>query len=296
MTYRMSGWRAVTIVLAASTLSACGGGGDSGSPSAPPVPVRPTPASTPTPVAEAPLSASCQRLPPANPTPETCRTEAPTFLADVQDAIETLRREQPGIFDGDKVLNGGAYIVGLIQILDRKGLCADFDGDEMGVTNTSEYNDQFDVLTWKNEVRPAFFEGTCYPSVVPIPRSPLYGVPPGCSLPASREITCGKEARGRYHEDVETTLEEVLRDRPDLFDFSQTSPGTDWPRVRDLTAYHQALVGGLTRKGYCALFDGEEIQVKRTNALSEHYDLNLSDKYVRRGPGAYQSVCYPSAF
>ena len=295
MSFRKPGRRAVTIVLALA-LSGCGGGGDSGSPSVPSVPVTPTPAPTPTPVAEAPLSASCQRLPPANPTPDTCRTEAPTFLGDVLDAIETLRREQPGIFDGDKVLNGGAYIVGLIQILDRKGLCADFDGDELGVTNTSEYNDQFDVLTWKNEVRPAFFEGTCYPSVVPIPRSPLYGVPAGCNLPASREITCGKEAGGRYHDDVETTLDEVLRDKPELFDLSQPSPGTDWPRVRDLAAYHQAIAAGLSKKGYCALFDGEEIQVKRTNAFSEHYDLNLSDKYVRRGPGAYQSICYPAAF
>jgi hypothetical protein len=296
MSFRETGWQAATMVLAALTLSACGGGGDSGSPSVPSVPVTPAPAPTPTPVTGTPLSASCQRLPPADPTPDTCQNEAPTFQDDVLDAIETLRREQPGIFDGDKVLNGGAYIVGLIQVLDRKGLCADFDGDEMGVTNTSEYNDQFDILTGRNEVRPAFFEGTCYPSVVPIPRSPLYGVPAGCSLPASREVACGTEAGGRYQADVEATLDEVLRDRPELFDFSQTSQGTDWPRVRDLAAYHQAIAAGLTKKGYCAFFDGEEIQVKQTNALSEHYDVNLSDKYVRRGPGAYQSVCYPAAF
>jgi hypothetical protein len=296
MRFREPGWRALTIVLAAMTLSVCGGGGKAGSPGGPTVPVAPSPTPTPTPVAEAPLSASCQKLPPASPTPNTCQTEAPTFRADVLDALATLRQEQPEIFDGDRVLNVGAYYVGLIRILDRKGLCADFDGDELGVTNTPDYNDQYDVLTGRNEVRPAFFEGTCYPSVVPIPRSPLYGVPAGCSLSASREIVCGKEAEGRYHDDVETTLDEVLRDKPELFDFSQTSPGTAWPRIRDLAAYHAALVAGLSKKGYCALFDGEEIEVKRTNAFSEHYDLNLADRYVRRGPGSYQSICYPAAF
>ena len=73
----------------------------------------------------------CPRAPRARP---ACPTEAPTFLADVEDAIDTLRGEQPGIFEGNQVLNVGAYYVGLIKILDRKGLCADFDGEELGVT------------------------------------------------------------------------------------------------------------------------------------------------------------------
>ena len=41
---------------------------------------------------------------------------------------------------------------------------------------------------------------------------------------------------------------------------------------------------------------GEEIQVKRTNEFSEHFDINYADVYVRRGPGTYRSSCYPAAF
>jgi hypothetical protein len=297
MSHREPAWRAVTVVLAAITLSVCGGGGNSGSPSAPTVPVTPIPTPTPTiaPTGEPSLSASCQRLPPANPTPNSCRTEEATFLTDVLDAIDTLRREQPGIFDGDNVVNVGAYYVGLIRILDRKGLCADFDGDELGVTNTKDYNDLFDVLTARNEVR-RFFVGTCYPSVVPVSRSPLYPVPAGCSLPASREVACGREPEGQFYDDVSGTLEQLLKEKPELFDFDEHNPGTDWPGIRDLDAYHRSIVDGLVKKGYCALFDGEEIQIKRTNAFTEHYDLNLADRYVRKGPGIYRGSCYPAAF
>jgi len=52
----------------------------------------------------------------------------------------------------------------------------------------------------------------------------------------------------------------------------------------------------LVAKGYCALFDGEEIAVKRTNEFSEQYDVNHSDRYLRTGPGSYRGSCYPAAF
>jgi hypothetical protein len=44
------------------------------------------------------------------------------------------------------------------------------------------------------------------------------------------------------------------------------------------------------------LFDGEEIEVKRTNEFSEHYDVNYADEYIRTGPGIYRGACYPAAF
>jgi len=36
--------------------------------------------------------------------------------------------------------------------------------------------------------------------------------------------------------------------------------------------------------------------VKRTNEFSESFDINYQDKYVRAGPGIYQSACYPAQF
>jgi hypothetical protein len=286
---------AVAVAALGLSIGSCGGGGDSGSGTGPtlPIPATPTPPAAPTP--EPPVSASCAKLPPGNPDPSKCQTEAPTFLADVEDAIRTLRQEQPGIFSGDQILNVGAYYVGLVRVLDRKGLCADFDGEELGVTNTRDYSDVFDVQTARNQVR-QFYVGTCYPALVPLSRGATMPPPAGCSLPSSREIACGREPEGRFYADVSGAIGALLESRPDLFDFGDLNPGTNWPRVKDMSGYHSALVSSLAAKGYCGFFDGEEIQLKRTNELTEHYDVNYSDKYIRTGAGIYRGSCYPAAF
>ena len=57
------------------------------------------------------------------------------------------------------------------------------------------------------------------------------------------------------------------------------------------------MVEVLVTKGYCAKDDGEEIQVKQgSNTLSEQFDINFQDKYVRLGQGIYRASCYPAAF
>ncbi len=153
------------------------------------------------PDARAPGVRQLREAPPGNPDPTKCQTEAPTFLGDVEDAIRTLRQEQPGLFSGDQILNVGAYYVGLVRVLDRKGLCADFDGEELGVTNTRDYSDVFDVQTARDLVR-QYYVGTCYPALVPIQRGRTTPPPAGCALPSSREIACGREPEGRFHGDV----------------------------------------------------------------------------------------------
>ena len=55
-------------------------------------------------------------------------------------------------------------------------------------------------------------------------------------------------------------------------------------------------MNALATKGYCGRFDGEEIQIKRSNELSEHYDINYADRYIRRGTGIFRTSCYPAAF
>ena len=42
--------------------------------------------------------------------------------------------------------------------------------------------------------------------------------------------------------------------------------------------------------------DGEELVVKKVNDFSEHYDIFAGEGYIRRGPGAYRSSCFPAAF
>jgi hypothetical protein len=284
-------WKTAVAALAALTLSVCGGDKKPSTPTQPIV----EPTTTPTPVVptpEPPVSASCAKLP-AGATKYTCRTDAPNFLGEVNDAIDTLEVQQPRIFDGDQVLNVGAYVVGLIKILDAKSICADWDGEELGVARSSNLNDQYDVLTAKSQVR-RYFVGTCWPSVIPVNRRGGAPSPAGCALPPSVEISCGDPA-SRFLDKMLAAIEQVQKDKPELFDFSDRSQ-QGWPRVKDMAAYNRAIIEIFTAQGFCGRFDGEEIAVKRTNEFTEHFDVNYADKYVRKGSGIYRGACYPAAF
>jgi hypothetical protein len=283
--------RRVVVVLSVSlALATCGGGGKDGPPTAPPVPT-PTPIAAPTP--DPPLSASCARLP-LGVADAPCRGGGESFLSEVIDAIQTVKSEHPEYFRGETVLNIPGYYVGLIRALDRQGLCAGYDGEELAVTNSSSFSDQYKVLTSWWEVR-HYYLVTCTPAVVPLARRAPAPSPAGCSLPPSVEVACDRTSP-QFYGDVEAAVDQVLKQKPELFDFDQKAAGTDWPVVKDMTAYHMAVVSALAAKGYCGLFDGEEIQLKRSNELSEHYDVNYADRYIRRGNGIFRTSCYPAAF
>ena len=245
------------------------------------------------PTPEPPLSASCERLP-LGVADAPCRGGSESFLAEVIDAVDTVKGEHPEYFRGEAVVNLPGYYVGLIRALDREGLCAHYDGEELAVTNSSVFSDQYKVLTSWGEVR-HYYLVTCTPAVLPLARRSPAPSPSGCSLPPSVEVACDRTAP-QFYDDVETAVDQVLKQKPELFDFDQKAAGTDWPVVKDMTAYHLAVVNALAAKGYCGLFDGEEIQLKRSNELSEHYDVNYADRYVRRGTGIFRTSCYPAAF
>ena len=282
--------RIAAVVTAALALVSCGGGRNDAAPTVPAVPT-PTPVAGPTP--QPPLSASCERLP-LGAASAPCRGESPSFLREVVDAIGTLQSEHPEYFRGDTVVNLPGYYVGLIRILDREGLCAAYDGEELAVKSSNDFSDQYKVLTSWNEVRRAY-RVTCTPAVFPLARANPAPSPAGCSLPPSSEVACGRTTP-QFLDDVEAAVGQVLRQKPELFDFGRTASGTDWPLVKDMPAYHLAVVNALATKGYCGRFDGEEIQLKRSNETSEHYDVNYADRYVRRGPGIFRTSCYPAAF
>jgi hypothetical protein len=145
MTKSRRAWASFLVVIASVSFGRCGGGGSAG-PTQPPVtlPATPTPAATP--VADPPLSQTCAKLPPGNPN-AACRTEASDYMTIVDRAIRTLQGEQPQLFEGDQVLSTGQYYVGLIKVLDREGICAVFDGEELAVTDRPSSNEQFHVLT-----------------------------------------------------------------------------------------------------------------------------------------------------
>jgi hypothetical protein len=284
-------WKPVAAALAALTLSVCGGDSKPSTPTQPIV--APTSSPTPvTPTPEPPLSASCARLSPGA-TKASCRDDTVHFEGEVDDAIDALKREQPRIFDGDQVIDVGAYVVGVMKELDRKGICGDWDGEELGVARNSNLSDHFDILTARSQVR-RHFVGTCYPSLVPVRHR--RGVPPpaGCPLPSSVEISCG-EPPSRFVDKMLAAIERVIAEKPEIFDFSERSP-QGWPRVKDMQAYFGALIEIFGNDGFCARFDGEEMVVKRTNDFTEHFAVKYQDKYVRKGRGIYRGACYPAAF
>ena len=160
------------------------------------------------------------------------------------------------------------------------------------------YDEQFDRALGEERARfgPVSYRATCSPSAVPIPP----GLPPqqaGCPLAPSREVACGQEPEGKYYGDVEAALSQVLKEKPELFDFTDINPGSDFPAIKDLNAYNKAVVDAMTAKGYCAKHDGEELALKKgSNTFSEQYDVDIAERYIRRGGGIYRVSCYPAAF
>jgi hypothetical protein len=280
-------------LLALLALNVCGSSSSSNGPTTPPV-ATPTPTPIPTPTPVPPLSASCAKLPNGDPN-ASCQPESANFMDEVSGAIDTLQAQHPEIFAGDVVLNVGAYYVGVIRNLDQAGLCGMFDGEELNVKQTNAYSDTYDILTARSEVRRKYL-GTCTPAVFPTPAAPLPPSPPGCNLAPSREVACGRNPEGVYYNDVADAQAQLLAEKPEIFDFTDTVKGTDWPRIVDSQAYRQGIIDNLVKKGYCAMWDGEEFPIKKTNDFSENYDLNYQDVYVRKGPGTYRGSCYPAGF
>jgi hypothetical protein len=287
-------FRSMAVLALALALATCGGGSDDGGGPGPAAPVLPTPAPTPAaPAPEPPLAASCQNLS-ARLVPYFCDARGPSFQRELDDAINELKAQRPDVFDGDQVLNVGAYIVGIIKNLDAQGVCSMFDGEEIAARGPGDFSDQYDVLTSTNRIR-RFYVGTCSPAVFPQPRSAPPPSPAGCNLAPSYEIACG-DPPPQFLDDVTGAIEQLVRDRPEIFDAGTKAAGRDWPAVKDFPAYYQGVIEALSRKGYCGRFDGEEIAVKRTNEFSEQYDINYQDRYIRLGPGIYRGACYPAAF
>jgi hypothetical protein len=300
MFVRQRPFAVVMILTCVALLPACG---KSKSPSASSSPTPPpTAVATPTPVPtpNLPGMASCARVGLGHDGGNKCDQSGPTFQADVEQAVDELRHEQPAIFldtpDGPVVYSPGQFYVGIIQKLDKKGICAGFDSEELQVKTSNDFNDQYALRTSRGLLRtgPSIYRATCFPAAFPTPLPPF---PPsnGCKLASSLELTCTRET-ARYYPDIEASIDDVMKTHPEVFDFTVHATGADWPGVVDFEKYHQYIAQSMIAKGYCSRFDGEEIVAKKSDTFSEHYDVFLGEGFVRRGEGDYRSTCYPAAF
>jgi hypothetical protein len=282
-------------------LAACGGG-SKGVTNTPPVTTTPAVVAPPTttlpPFDPIPGASSCARLGAGR--DGNCRRDAPNFMGDVDAVLDQLIRERSNLFEntggGLRVVSTGQFYVAFLQKLDQRGICAHFDGEEVGLKNSDSFNDQFHMITSDLILRrgESSYRATCFPASFP---GAARGYPPnnGCSLPHSIEITCGRE-RSSHLSVVDDAISQVVREHPEVFDLSGRQPAEGWYKIVNTTAYDNYVVEAIKSRGYCSRHDGEELVVKRENALSEHFDISTSEGNVRRGEGSYRSTCYPAAF
>ena len=146
-------------------------------PTPPPRPTPPPPTSSPVPAPgpSAPPTSSCA-LPPGTGSGENCPYEHPSFLPQVEAAIDQLVRERPGIFNLSDTRGGcdncyfirdsDAYWEGVTQRIQQGGLCATNDGEELAVKNNNNWNDQYDIITGDGHIRRQLgaYRSTCHPA------------------------------------------------------------------------------------------------------------------------------------
>lgn len=296
---------AVSGLALASSFVACGSGDKGGAKSPttpstpPPTSVNPTPAPippTPPPVTGGGTTASCQRLTMGTGSDGTCRnTGNPAYL----DALERAIDSAPGdAVDGSEVIWIGGYFDHIAKTLDQQGICAVQEGDNLFVRAVGDdFNEYFDVLTSGGGVSRRY-TNTCRPPV-PTPQPPVAAVrDPQCKLPASYETICTEDG-GLFSEIMHDAIEAVIaedraRPTPVIFDFNRVLGGSDdgW-KVVDAERYHQGVVDQLHAKGFCAFWDGEDIQVKNSNRFSEHYDIYKAEGYRIQ---LFTATCRDAAF
>jgi hypothetical protein len=151
----------------------------------PPVIVIPVPAPTPTPATPAtpgpgpnpaptPGPQGTCPLPPGS-WNENCSMQAQSFLGRVEAAIDEVIATDPGAFDTSRtrgcancyfVRDPTRYVNRVAQAITKNGVCGYYDGEELAVKNTNNFNDQYDILTSDMFIRRqgGSYRSTCRPA------------------------------------------------------------------------------------------------------------------------------------
>jgi hypothetical protein len=152
----------------------------SGSPTAPPPATPPTTTLAPTPITttttttQPAATVSC-----AKGTVDThCSRGTPSFLAELDEAIDKLVEDSPELFDRNDIAGPREYRVknldlfyeGVIRNVQAQGLCAGFDLKEIQIKRSNEYTDQFDAVLGSGHIRRGLgsYRSTCSPAAFPL--------------------------------------------------------------------------------------------------------------------------------
>lgn len=290
-------------------VTACGSNTSAASPSTPSAAPAPT---TSAPVAPAAptssLPASCRPLPPATGTSAGCRQEASDFLRAVTDAVSAAQgstavdpdtKETYAVVQNGLIQSPTAYLKLIVDALDRQGLCAVYDGEELNVRTSNGYNELFDVITGTGGSWTKYMS-TCSPAT-PIPAivTPP-NLDPECRLAPSKDTYCDR-LPPQYEGDMSSALDELIAQdqklaNPLVFDFGSRAPGTSSGfKVANVPLYFSELRKKMRTRGYCSIQGGDdELLIKKgTNRLSEHWDLLSGEGYSLR---LLAATCHDAAF
>jgi hypothetical protein len=140
----------------------------------------PEPAATPAPdpaptTAPAPPAAKSCSLPAGTGSGTNCPRQSPSYLKEVESAMDQLYREEPDIFDKKRSRGcGECYFLKdpdrfsqrMAELMSQRGLCGHYDGEELAVKGTNSFNDQYDIVTSDMFVRRQLgsYRSTCYPA------------------------------------------------------------------------------------------------------------------------------------
>jgi hypothetical protein len=138
------------------------------------------------------------------------------------------------------------------------------------------------------------------PGPGPTPQPSASPSPPttqGCRLPAGTGsgANCPRE-NPSFLADVEASLDQLVREEPSIFNLSRTQGCGNCYQVVNTQRYVTRLPQVLTQRGLCAIWDGEEVGVKNTNAFNDQYDIITAQGFIRRQGGSYRATCYPASF
>ena len=133
------------------------------------------------------------------------------------------------------------------------------------------------------------------PAATPTPATPPAAQ--GCRLPASHGpgTNCPRQEPS-YLREVESAMDQLLREEPQMFDFKRARGCGECYLVTDPDRFSRRMAELMPQRGLCGYYDGEELGVKGTNAFNDQYDILTADMFIRRQLGSYRSTCYPAWF
>ena len=132
----------------------------------------PTPTPAPAPTAPA---VGCG-LPPGGGSGEDCPQESPSYMAEVEQAIDLAIFEHPEMINTQRargcancyqVLDTHNFPEEVARNLEKRGYCTKYDGEELAVKNANRFNDQYDILLAEGYIRretTGAYRATCYPA------------------------------------------------------------------------------------------------------------------------------------